>query len=123
MTRSRTQTGTDATEVFFDELRRRGYEPALARAKGVLRFDVADTSKHRHRWLVRLDRGDITVSRADLKADCTIRVEKAVFDRVATGHVNTVAAMLRGTIEAEGDIALFVLFQRLFPAPPRPDKR
>lgn len=123
MTGSRARPGTDATEVFFEELRTRGHEPALARAKGVLRFDVADGSKRRRRWLVTLDRGDIAVSRANLKADCTIRVDKAVFDRVAVGRVNTVAAMLRGTIGAEGDIALFVLFQRLFPAPPSADKR
>jgi ubiquinone biosynthesis protein UbiJ len=122
MAGSRARPGTDATEAFFDQLRTRGHEPALARAKGVLRFDVADGAKRR-RWLVTLDRGDIAVSRANLKADCSIRVDKAVFDCVASGRVNTVAAMLRGTIGAEGDIALFVLFQRLFPAPPSADKR
>jgi SCP-2 sterol transfer family len=120
---SRSRTGTDATQVFFEELRTRGHEPALSRAKGLLRFDVADESKSRRRWLVALDRGDITVSGANLKADCTIRVERAVFNGVAIGRVNAVAAMLRGTIEAEGDIALFVLFQRLFPAPPSGDAR
>ena len=50
-----------------------------------------------------------------------MRADKAVFDRVASGEQNGMAAFLRGAIEVEGDQALLLPFQRLFP--PRPGAR
>jgi hypothetical protein len=38
-----------------------------------------------------------------------------VFDQLASGELNGVAAALRGEFQAEGDWRLLVLFQRLFP--------
>ena len=43
-----------------------------------------------------------------------MRADKAVFDRVASGEQNGMAAFLRGAIEVEGDQALLLPFQRLF---------
>ena len=42
------------------------------------------------------------------RADCTLRTDKAVFDRVASGKMNAMAATLRGDIALEGDSELLV---------------
>ena len=107
---------TDLTAEFFDDLAQRGHEPLLGNASGTMRFDIAD-GKRTETWFVTIDKGDLTVSRKPSTADTTLRAQKALFDGVASGQVNAVAAMLRGEIAVEGDWRLLVLFQRLFPGP------
>ena len=41
----------------------------------------------------------------------------------AKSEVNAMAALLRGAMGVEGDVELLVLFQRLFPGPPRSRSR
>ena len=105
----------DVTADLFDSLRRRGHEPLLRQGQGTLRFELEGGRPGR--WTVALDRGNVAVSHASRKADCTVRTSKEVFDGVASGEVNATAAVLRGAITVEGDPELFVLFQRLFPGP------
>jgi putative sterol carrier protein len=105
----------DVTAEFFEGLRRRGPEPLLGNARGSLRFDLADGGG---RWLVTIGGGKLAVSRRGGKADCIVRARKEVFDRVADGTQNAMAAMLRGELVVEGDPTLLVRFQRLLPSPP-----
>ena len=107
---------SDATTEFFESLSGRGHEPLLGNARGTLRIELAD-GKKAERWLVSVDRGDVAVSHRNGKADCIVRADRAVFDGLARGEVNAVAAFLRGAIAVEGDSQLLVLFQRLFPSP------
>jgi putative sterol carrier protein len=107
----------DATETFFAELGERGHEPLLEKARGTLRFELT-RGKQVDRWLVAIDRGDVKVSRRNATGDATLRASRELFGGVARGEVNTMAAVLRGAIEFEGDPQLLVLFQRLFPGPP-----
>jgi len=65
----------------------------------------------------------VRVSRRNAAADTTLRATGELFDGLASGEVNTMAAVLRGAIEVEGDPELLVLFQRLFPSPPRKGER
>jgi putative sterol carrier protein len=109
----------DVTTDFFQALASGGPHPQLENAKGTLRFDLKGTRKQTARWLVALENGSVTVSRRNAKADCIVRADKAVFDRVASGEQNAMAAFLRGAIEVDGDQALLLPFQRLFPAPSR----
>jgi putative sterol carrier protein len=109
----------DVITDFFQALASGRPHPELENAKGTLRFDLSDTRKRTARWLVALENGTVTVSRRNAKANCIVRADKAVFDRVASGKQNAMAALLRGAIEVEGDPALLLSFQRLFPAPPR----
>src|SRR5215210_7052552 len=88
---------SDATEKFFDELARRGHEPALSSVAGRVRFDIVD-AEHTDHWLVHIDHGAITVSRQKRKADCTVRADVDVFDRLARGEDNAMAATLRGAL-------------------------
>ena len=107
---------TSAAASFFEALSHGGPHPLLTKARGALRFDVRDGERIRH-WLVRIDRGEVSVSRRRGAADCVVRSEAAVFDRLATGEVNALVALLRGELTVEGDPEFFVLFQRVFPAP------
>jgi putative sterol carrier protein len=107
----------DPTARFFDELAARGDEPLLQKASGSTRFDIVDGKRTLH-WLVSVDRGKIAVSKQKASADCAIRTQKAVFDKVAAGGLNAVAAVLRGDMAVEGDWRLLVRMARLFPASP-----
>ena len=109
---------TDPTAVFFHELDRRGREPLLEKARGSVRFDLAD-GRRIDRWLVSLDRGEVTASRKNA-ADCVVRTDRRLFDAIARGATNAMAAYLRGDLTLEGDPELMVPIQRIFPGPPRP---
>jgi putative sterol carrier protein len=89
----------------------------LQEATGSVRFDLLHDDQIDH-WLVVLDAGQTAVSRDDVSADCVVRTEKALFDGIACGEVNAMAALLRGELTAEGDLELLMLVQRLFPGPP-----
>jgi putative sterol carrier protein len=107
---------TESTAEFFHGLGGRGHEPLLEKAKGRIRFDLVDGTRI-DRWLVTLDRGDVSVSRKNVAADCVVRTDKRLFDGMASGEVNGMAAYLRGELTAEGDPELLVLFQRVLPGP------
>src|SRR5215216_531573 len=109
---------TDATSKFFDALVERGHEPLLEKTTGTVRFDLKDGSKT-DRWLVTVVKGDFTVSRQNLRADCVVTADKSLFDGIVSGKTNAMAALLRGAMGVEGDVQLLVLFQRLLPGPSR----
>ena len=109
---------TDSSEQFFAELASRGHEPLLRKASGSMRFDVVDGRQTR-RWLVAVEGGDMAVSRGGGDGSCVMRADKSVFDKVASGRLNAVAAVLRGDLQVEGDWRLLVRMQRLFPGPRR----
>src|SRR4051794_6313341 len=109
---------TTSTTEFFDDLGRRGHEPLLETLTGSFRFELADGAEN-ERWLVAVDRGDITVSHRNGAADCTLRGPRGLFDAIARGEANLVAAVLRGAVAIEGEWGMLVRFQRLFPSPPR----
>jgi putative sterol carrier protein len=113
---------TDATTDFFDALARRGHEPLLDKARGTVRIELVN-GKQTERWLLAFDKGDITVSHRNARADVTLRTSKASFDEMAAGKMNAAAAVLRGEVAIEGDWELMVFFQRLLPGPPVSRKR
>ena len=46
-----------------------------------------------------------------------VRTGKALFAGMTAGKVNAMAAALRGALVPQGNLALIVSFQRLFPGP------
>jgi putative sterol carrier protein len=113
---------TDATTEFFDGLAERGHEPLLEKATGTVRFELVN-GKKTERWLLAVDKGDLTVSHKNAGADCTIRTDKRSFEEMAAGRMNATAAVLRGQVAVEGNWELMVLFQRLLPGPPTSRRR
>ena len=107
---------TDATAAFFDGLRQRDYQPALAHKSGVVRIDVAGDGRS-ERWFVAIDDGHVNVSKRNQAADSIVRVDKQMLDRIVTGEANPFTAVLRGAVSVEGDWNLMLVFQRLFTAP------
>jgi putative sterol carrier protein len=107
----------DATATFFNDLGRRGHEPLLEKVTGTLRFDLAQGERIEH-CFVAVSKGDIVVSDENAEADIVVRTDRSVFDGIASGETNAMAATLRGALAFQGDPQLFVRFQRLFPGPP-----
>ena len=108
---------SDPTTQFFDDLAARGHVPLLTSTSGTLRFDLEGGGAIAH-WYVTIKKGDVSVSHAAAGADCVVRIGKELFDRMAAGTANAMAASLRGLMAPVGDLRLLVQFQRLFPGPP-----
>ena len=95
----------DPAERFFAELAAREHEPLLRKATGSTRFDVVDGAANaslardgRHGRHLRDRKGTG-------EATCVIRVDKAVFDKIVTGRLNAVAAVLRGDLRGRRGLA------------------
>jgi putative sterol carrier protein len=121
MATARTRSGrarADATTSFFEALDSRKREPLLKNASGTIRFDLT-RGRRMETWFVSVSGGDMTVTHRKKQADATVRADRDFFDRMVTGRLNPMAALLRGDLHVEGDLGLLMLFQRLFPGPPR----
>jgi len=108
----------DATAKFFADLAHHAHYPMLEKASGSLRFEIAD-GKAVERWRVEVRKGEFAVSRKAGAADCVLRASKPLFDKLASGRENAMAAVLRGALVVDGDLDLVVAFQRILPSPPR----
>ncbi len=106
----------DATAHFFDDLAHRGHLPLLAKAQGSVRFDISDGDRT-DQYLVTIDQGDLRVSNETAPAECVIAMDRAMFEAIASGERNAMAALLRGAVLVEGNPRLAVLVQRLFSVP------
>ena len=106
------------TVDFLKSLGRRGHDPLLAKVSGRARFELMDGDRV-DRWLVAIDDGDVAVSHKGGTADCAIRGEKDLFDRLCRGEENAMAAVLRGALQCRGDVELLFAIQRVFPGPRR----
>jgi putative sterol carrier protein len=113
---------TDPTAQFFAELGQREHEPLLSKTRSSVRFDLVE-GKRVQRWLLTIDKGALVVSNENAAADCVIRADKTLFDKIVTGRQNAVAAVLRGDLGVSGDWRFLVLLQRLFPSPPSARRR
>ncbi|GAB3814379.1 SCP2 sterol-binding domain-containing protein [Micromonospora zhanjiangensis] len=107
----------DAAARFFERLDRLRGEPLLRKVRGTVRIDVRQGPSTEH-WMVRFDRGDVTVSRDDGPADSVVTTDPELFEQIVGGEENGIAAMLRGAMQVAGDLRLVLTLERLFPGPP-----
>ena len=112
---------SDITPALF-EVGPLGHNPMLANVTATVRFDLEHEGRT-DRWFVVIDKGDVSLSRRNVRADCVLRADRSLVEGLASGQVNAMAALLRGDLVAEGDPQLLVLLQRLFPGAPRYDDR
>jgi putative sterol carrier protein len=106
-----------ATREFFETLDTRRDDPALRNLSGTLRFDLRG-DKAVDSWFVKVGDGKVTAKRGKAKADCLATMDSDLFEALVRGEVNAISAALRGDVEIEGQPALLLAFQRLFPGPP-----
>ena len=106
----------DATTRFFEGIGQADHASTLGRTTGSLNIEL-ERDGHIEHWRVELHRGAVTVSRAAGPADCVIRTTADLFEDLALGRANAMAATLRGELLLDGDPGMLVRFQRLFPAP------
>jgi ubiquinone biosynthesis protein UbiJ len=111
-------TKASAIETFFAELARRKHEPRLRTATGTVKIELV-WPERTERWFVTVDRGEITVSRRNRAADCRVRVDAPVFEKILTEEMHPLAALLRGQVTVDGDLELLLLLQRLLPGRPQ----
>jgi hypothetical protein len=111
----------DPTAQFFHRLRSRVYEPLVREVVAVVRFDLLHDGQT-ERWYLIINNGEITVSTADVEADCIIAADRTLFNGIVSGRVNPMAALLRGELTALGEPDLLVLCRRIFPGPPRSEE-
>ena len=107
---------SDASPRLFQALSADQHLSLPRRARGTMRLDLRD-GRRTEQWRVAVDKGEVKVTRGSGPADCVLRADRALFERMAAGKVNAFAATLRGAITVEGDPRLLVLFQRLLPGP------
>ena len=102
----------DAVTAFFEDLGSRGHDPLLRNVSAVVRFDLA-RGKTTERWLLSIQKGNLSVSHRNVRADAVIRLSRDLFERVATGETTLLPAMLRGEVVLEGDYRLMIMIRRL----------
>ena len=103
-------------DEYFDTLNRLGFQQALRHVGGTVRCDLVRGGQTDH-WLVRIDRGHLSVSREYGPADCVIRTDEETFGRIVTGAVNPLVALMRGMTAVDGDEELILALQRMLPGP------
>ncbi len=114
-TDTRAPAGNDeAVEAFFADLSTRGSIPQLRDDKGTIRFDVSSETGVK-RWAVSLQEGVVAVSNRNAKADAVVAVDRTLFNEIAEGRKNAMAAVIRGAMVITGDMRMVLAFQRFFP--------
>jgi hypothetical protein len=106
-----------ATLKFFENLDRTPRQPLLEKVRGTLRVDLPQDGQTQH-WFVEIDRGAVSVSRDERPADCVVVADPGLFEQLADGTENGLAAGLRGALTIAGNLHLFLMVERLFPSPP-----
>jgi len=123
---------------FFGGLAEAGHIATFERETATIRFDLLDRenlddqNRDRHErvehWYLTMADGEVTVTRQDWPADdrpaddrpadAIVRARRPDFEAIVTGRLNAQAAILRGLVTCEGNMAAVVMFQRCLPGPP-----
>ncbi|MEU1587855.1 SCP2 sterol-binding domain-containing protein [Micromonospora sp. NPDC005710] len=111
-----------ATSAFFERLTVAGRDPRFSKVRGSVRFDIRDGGSL-EQWLLDIDHGQMRVTRSGGPATTVIHVSAQVAEAMARGQVNGLAAITRGEIMVDGDLALALRIGRLFPREPGPLQR
>lgn len=108
----------DSTTAFFEQLSKRGHDQQLVEVTGNLRIDIGRDQGVDH-WFLEIRNGDVQVSQEEHAADCVIRSDRALFDRITKGEENMHAAWIRDELTCEGDLLMFCYFLKVLPGPSR----
>jgi hypothetical protein len=115
--RTSTVSQGGAIKALFEDIASRGYDPLLHGAVGCLRLDLTGDGAT-EQFFVTVNKGAIGISKKRAGADAVVNCDRALFDQMAEGKVNAMAAILRGEMHVDGDLGLVTAFSRLLPGPP-----
>ncbi|WP_174527173.1 SCP2 sterol-binding domain-containing protein [Micromonospora maritima] len=104
-----------SVDAFFDRLRRDGAEDRLVKVSGSVRFDIRGERGLRH-WRLDIDRGRLRVTEDDSPASTVVTMSEQTAEAMVAGGMNGLAAINRGEILVDGDLALALRIGRLLPA-------
>ncbi|MDG4789464.1 SCP2 sterol-binding domain-containing protein [Micromonospora sp. WMMD1102] len=107
----------DPTAEFFARVEQHGPELLPTASRGTIRFDLQRDDGAEH-WFVAINRGNVLVSHEEREADCVVATDRGLFDRLATGETQVLAAYNRNELTVRGSLALLLMFRRAFPSPP-----
>lgn len=109
----------DPVSEFFAGLSQPGDIATFADESATIRFEVrrSEDGGIEH-WLVSVLDGHVTVTRRNTAAHATVRLDRPHFEAIVTGRLNAQAALLRGLMTCEGNVAALMMFQRCLPGPP-----
>jgi hypothetical protein len=108
---------SEATERFFESLPARA--PAVLRSPitGTLQIDLSTGNRTDH-WLIQMRPGEAVVTHARGTADALWHSSADLFERLASGRTQAIAAVLRNESTFSGNVVLFLAFRRFLPNPP-----
>ncbi|WFE40869.1 SCP2 sterol-binding domain-containing protein [Micromonospora sp. WMMD998] len=104
-----------SADAFFDQLSAMGYDTRLGKVCGSVRIDIRGDGGLRH-WRLDIDRGHLRVSHDAGPASTVITTSERTAEAMAAGGMNGLAAIARGEILVDGDLALALRIGRLFPS-------
>jgi len=108
---------SDPVARFFEVLAEPGHLATFEGESATLRFEVLDGERV-DRWYLTVANGDVTVARRNGPADVVVRIKRPDMEAMLTGRLNAQAALLRGLLGFDGDVAALMMFQRCLPGPP-----
>jgi putative sterol carrier protein len=113
---SRGESHVDAITEFFHDLDDRGHVAVWGDVVGAVAIELVD-GRSLDRWIITIDKGDVAVSHDSVEGDCSIRLEKALFEQLIRGEANAMAAVLRRAAIPSGNLDMLLALQRVFPGP------
>jgi putative sterol carrier protein len=96
---------------FFETLEARAAESS--KASGLTAkylFDISGAGK----WVVDVDKGNVSVREGDEDADSTIEASEETFMKIVNGEQNPTTAFMTGKLKVRGDMGQAMKLQQLF---------
>jgi predicted lipid carrier protein YhbT len=106
----------DPTAEFFEGLSQGRAKELSPKIRATIRFDLSTDTDVQH-WFTDIENGTIRVSREEREADCVIKSDKKLFDRLAEGKGNVFSAWFRNEIGLSGSRWLMTVLRHILPGP------
>ncbi len=96
----------------------RAFKPQLSRGfSGEIQYELRSNGKSR-KWVVQIANGKAVAKRGSAaNPSVTLRMSEPTFARISAGMIPSMAAMLEGKVEAEGDLNLLARLGEMFGGP------
>jgi putative sterol carrier protein len=92
----------------IEEVLYEGFNPAFEKTVESFRLDVDGKGS----WLIKIDRGNISVSRGTGEAACVLSCSAEDVEAIITGRQNLITAHMQGRLKIEGSPVMALHFIR-----------